>query len=83
MHSVGLVFVVDQMVVSLGQNPNLPFPLSQQQDDDKLTNHNLCKAKSELRRFNARRKFRAGVRSVRCVQELFVGMVDCLGGRTE
>lgn len=41
------------------------------QDDTKLMAP-LSKAQSELRRFNARRKFRAGVRSVRCVISRFL-----------
>lgn len=40
-------------------------PSFPKQADDELTSHGLSKAQVEIRKFNARRKFRASVRSVR------------------
>ena len=49
---------------------------SPKQADDELTSHGLSKAQVEIRKFNARRTFRASVRSVSaCHALLCVGLL--------
>ncbi len=60
-----------------------PTNTTRLQEDKRLLKHKLCKAQSELRRFNARRKFRAGVHSVRGGLWRRCGRLSCCDCRAD